>query len=201
MTELLLATRSAGKIREIREITASLGLRWRSLDDFPDVDEAVEDGDTFLANATRKAVYYSTATGLPALADDSGLEVDALGGEPGVHSAYYAGHPRDDAANNRKLVQMLRGVPAERRTARFRCVMVIARRECSLAETNGSIEGVIVDEPRGGNGFGYDPHFFVPHLGKTTAELPSAGKNRISHRGIALRAMCEKLATLRLGGA
>ncbi|MFN0136648.1 MAG: RdgB/HAM1 family non-canonical purine NTP pyrophosphatase [Phycisphaerae bacterium] len=196
MTELLLATRSAGKIREI---TAALNLRWRSLDDFPSISEAIEDGDTFLANATRKAVYYSNATGLPALADDSGLEVDALNGEPGVQSAYYAGHPRDDAANCRKLVQVLRDVPAARRSARFRCVMVIASGERVLAETNGAIEGIIIDEPRGTNGFGYDPHFLVPSLGKTTAELPSVEKNKISHRGIALRAMCEKLATLQLG--
>lgn len=196
MREILLATHSAGKIREIREMTAGMPWAWRSLADFPDVAEAVEDGATFAENATKKALYYSERTRLPALADDSGLEVDALGGEPGVHSAYYAGLPRDDAANNRKLVAALAGVPDDRRTARFRCVMVFVANGRVLAQTSGAIDGRIIGHPRGTNGFGYDPHFFVPNLGRTTADLPSEEKNLISHRGLALRDMVIRIREL-----
>lgn len=194
MNEVLLATRSAGKIREIRHIAPQI--HWRSLDEFPQAPEAVEDGESFAENAARKALFYAAATGLPALADDSGLEVDCLARAPGVHSAYYAGQPRDDAANNRKLVAQLRGMPVEERTARFRCIMVLARPGEVLAQTDGAIEGVIIDEPRGIGGFGYDPHFFVPRLGQTTAELQPDKKNAISHRGIALRAMLARIGQL-----
>lgn len=194
MIELLLATRSAGKIREIREITARLDLRWHGLDAFPDIPDAPETGRTFLENATQKSLYYGRATNLPALADDSGLEVDALDGRPGVDSAYFAGHPRDDARNNARLVGLLRSIPDERRTARFRCVMVFSDAGRVVASTEGAIEGRIVDLPRGSNGFGYDPHFFVPSLGRTTAELSPNEKNAVSHRGIALRAMLTKIA-------
>jgi XTP/dITP diphosphohydrolase len=194
MIELLLATNSTGKIREIRQIAAGRGWRWSGLDEFPDLPEAVEDGRTFAENAQKKALYYAAATGLPALADDSGLEVDCLSGAPGVDSAYYAGTPRDDRANNAKLVAALRGIPAERRTARFRCVMIFAHRGQALFQTEGAIEGRIIDEPRGANGFGYDPHFLVPQLSCTTAELASVDKNAISHRGQALRAMLERIA-------
>jgi XTP/dITP diphosphohydrolase len=190
-TVILLATRSAGKIREIRQMAPQI--TWRGLDEFAGVPEALEDGESFAENARKKALIYSARTGLPALADDSGLEVDALDGAPGIHSAYYAGQPRDDAANNRTLVAALCGVPPERRSARFRCVMVLARGQDVVAQTEGVIEGVIVDAPRGENGFGYDPHFFVPRLGKTTAELPPHEKNAISHRGQALRAMMAEI--------
>jgi XTP/dITP diphosphohydrolase len=192
--ELLLATSSAGKIREIRQAAAGPGWRWRGLDEFPHVPEAIEDGRTFAENARKKAVYYAHATGLPALADDSGLEVDFLGGLPGVDSAHYAGTPRDDAANNAKLVAALRGVPPVQRTARFRCVMAFADGGRVLFQTEGVIEGRIIDQPRGANGFGYDPHFYVPHLSRTTAELAPAEKNAISHRGQALRAMLDRIA-------
>lgn len=194
LIELLLATGSAGKIREIREMTAHLSWLWRGLDEFPEVSEAIEDGHTFAENARKKALYYAERTGLPALADDSGLEVDALGGEPGVHSAYYAGQPRDDSANNRKLVQALRGVPLGRRTARFRCHMVFARHGQVLAESTGTIEGRIVDTPAGTNGFGYDPHFWVDELDCTTASLAPRQKNAISHRGLALAKMIPQLS-------
>ncbi len=196
MLEVLVATGNPGKLREIREITAGLPLRWRALAEFPHVPEAVEDGDTFAENARRKARHYSRATGLWTLADDSGLEVDALGGAPGVHSARYAGLPRDDRANNRKLIAALAGVPAARRTARFRCAIALADGEHILLETDGRVEGRIIDEPRGANGFGYDPHFLVPELGRTMAELPSAEKNARSHRGAALRAMLRQLEAL-----
>ena len=190
---LLLATKNAGKLRELRQMTADSDLDWVGLAEFPDVAEVVEDGGTFLANAQKKALEYAAATGMPALADDSGLEVDALGGLPGVDSAYYAGRPRDDAANNRKLVAALAGVPLDRRSARFRCVMILAHHGDVLAQSDGCVEGLIVDQPAGDNGFGYDPHFFIPALGRRTAELPANQKNAISHRGMALRAIMAQL--------
>jgi XTP/dITP diphosphohydrolase len=196
MLELLLATHNVGKVREIRQLAAGHDCRWHSLDDFPDVPEAVEDADTFAGNARGKALHYAAATGLPTLADDSGLEVDGLGGAPGVLSARYAGRPHDDAANNRKLVVELAGISRERRTARFRCAMALARPDAVLAETQGVVEGVIIHEPRGTNGFGYDPHFLIPSLGKTMAELPAHQKNALSHRGQALRAMLPEIARL-----
>jgi XTP/dITP diphosphohydrolase len=192
--EILLATHNAGKVREIRRISAERNWRWRSLDDFPDVAEAVEDADSFVENARRKALHYAAATGLLTLADDSGLEVDCLGGAPGVHSARYAGRPHDYAANNRKLVAAVAGVPLEQRNARFRCAMVLACPNEVLAETQGSVAGLIIDKPRGTGGFGYDPHFLIPSLGKTMAELSPGEKNALSHRGQALRAMLPKLA-------
>ncbi len=140
-----------------------------------------------------------------ALADDSGLEVDALGGEPGVHSAHYAREsmylPREerDRANNAKLMAALASVPQDKRTARYRCVLVLADGDRILATTEGTFEGVMVEIPRGAGGFGYDPYFLVPQLGKTVAELPAEEKNRISHRGQALRVMREKLVKSRIG--
>lgn len=190
---LLLATRSAGKLRELRRMTASCGWQWRGLDEFPEIPEAVEHGRTFIENARIKALYYAQLTSLPALADDSGLEVDALGGAPGVDSAYYAGHPRDDAANNRKLVSELEHVPEAQRTARFRCTMAFAEGGCVLFEAAGAVEGRILLTPRGKNGFGYDPHFFVPSQGCTMAELTTGQKNRISHRAAALGEMIPRL--------
>ncbi len=194
--QILLATGNAGKVRELRQITAGSDWEWLGLDAFPGVTEAVEDGDTFSANARRKALHYAAATGLLVMADDSGLEVDALGGEPGVHSAYYAGLPRDDGRNNARLIAELRGVPESERTARFRCVIVVARPGEILLETDGAVEGRIIDEPRGSNGFGYDPHFFIPEQNCTTAELPPEIKNQISHRGRAVRKMLPLLNEL-----
>lgn len=197
--KLLLATHNAGKVREVRQMTANSGLLWYGLDDFPQAPEAVEDGATFADNARKKAQHYAAATGLCALADDSGLEVDCLGGAPGVWSARYAGVPHDDAANNRKLVAALAGVPPEKRAARFRCAMAFAVPDNSaggariVAETAGTVEGQVIDEPRGANGFGYDPHFLISALGRTTAELPPEEKNARSHRGQALRAMLPKI--------
>jgi XTP/dITP diphosphohydrolase len=192
--EILLATHNAGKVREIRRLATPRHWRWCGLRDFPDVPKAVEDAATFAENARRKALHYAAATGLPTLADDSGLEVDCLGGAPGVASARYAGEPRDDAANNRKLVAGLAGVPPEKRRARFRCAMAFAWQGEVLAETDGTVEGLILDEPRGSNGFGYDPHFLLPARNKTMAELQPDEKNALSHRGQALRAMLPKIA-------
>lgn len=197
MHQILLATHNPGKLREMRQITAHLDdWEWISLDAFPNVPEAIEDGATLAANARAKALHYAEASGLATLADDSGLEVDALGGEPGVLSARYAGELKDDARNNRKLIEALRGVPREARTARFRCAMAFARPGEVLFETQGSVEGRIIDTPRGENGFGYDPHFWVDELDATTAELPADHKNTISHRGKALAAMLPRIIEL-----
>lgn len=192
--ELLLATHNAGKVREIRQMSGA-GVRWRSLAEFPGVGEAPEAGRTFAENARQKALFYAAATGLPTLADDSGLEVAALDGEPGVDSAIYAGEPRSDEANNRKLIANLAGMA--RRDARFRCCMAFVRDGQVVCESEGTIEGRIVDEPRGANGFGYDPHFLSVRHGRTLAELDPAAKNEISHRGQALRAILGRI----LGGA
>lgn len=194
--EILLATRNPGKVREIRAMTAGLPLHWHGLDDFPDVPDAEETGATFAENARLKALHYAAYTQLDTLADDSGLEVDALGGAPGVNSARYAGEPRSDDANNRKLIAALADVPAAQRTARFRCAMALVRDGAVVAESDGTFEGVIVDTPRGTNGFGYDPHFLVPELGQTSAELPAADKNARSHRGAALRKMLSHVTAL-----
>lgn len=195
MPTVLLATGNAGKLRELREIVQGTPLTWLGLSDFPEVVEAEETGATFAENARLKALHYAAATGLPTLADDSGLEVDALDGAPGVHSARYAGAPRSDAANNRKLIAALAAVPEPQRTARFRCAMAFVAESAVMLETTGAVEGRIVDTPRGANGFGYDPHFFIPEAGCTTAELPPEQKNRISHRGRALRAMLAQIET------
>jgi XTP/dITP diphosphohydrolase len=193
MQKIVVATSSVHKLREIRQMTAGSPFAWLSLADIPFIEEPIEDGRTFAENARKKALHYSRVTSDYVLADDSGLEVSCLNGAPGVDSAYYAGRPRDDAANNRKLVAALEGVALERRSARFRCVMVLARAGEVLLESSGEVEGLIVDQPRGENGFGYDPHFLIPEFDRTTAELASEQKNLVSHRGRALRAMLEKL--------
>ncbi len=195
MPHVLLATRNAGKLRELREIVAATPLVWHGLEEFPHVPEAEETGATFMENARLKALHYAAATGLATLADDSGLEVDVLDGAPGVYSARYAGLPRDDEANNRKLVAALRDVPLARRTARYHCAMAFAHAGQVVLETDGRFEGLIQDERRGTNGFGYDPYFLVPELGQTVAELPSEAKHARSHRGQALRAMLTQLET------
>ena len=211
LVEILIATGNPGKAREIEAVlgesraspVAPVEIHWKTLSDLPDpIHEPVETGDTFAANATLKSRYYARATGLWTLADDSGLVVDALDGAPGVFSARYADLPegssrrRRDEATNRKLIERLQGVPAEQRTARFRCVLALTDGDRVLATAEGAIEGRIIDEPRGEGGFGYDPHFLVPELGRTTAELRPDHKNRISHRGQALRAMQDAMDKL-----
>lgn len=189
-TTLLIATSNRGKLREVQAVLASMPVRLKTLTDFPGIPEPIEDGATFEENARKKALHYAGLTTYLTLADDSGLEVDALGGAPGVYSARFAGVRGDDAANNARLIAALLGVPAERRTARFRCVVALAVSDKVLAVASGAMEGLIVDDPRGHNGFGYDPHFFIPEFGMTAAQLPPEQKNRISHRGRALAAMC-----------
>ena len=204
MREILLATGNPNKAREMAEILSACkgGLppvRWRRLAEFPGIPEPVEDGETFLANARLKALHYAQRTGLWTIADDSGLEVDALGGEPGVRSARYAGEPSNTKANNALLMRNLAGVPPERRTARFHCAVVLADPTRVLAAAEGTVEGRIVDEPRGTNGFGYDPHFWIDEAGMTTAEMDSDRKHAVSHRGRALRQLREKLTALLTG--
>ncbi|SHE88028.1 XTP/dITP diphosphohydrolase [Desulfofundulus australicus DSM 11792] len=195
--KLVLATRNPGKVRELSQLLSPLGYEVLSLEHFPGVPEVVEDGATFRDNAVKKATAVARHTGQLALADDSGLEVDYLGGAPGVRSARFAGEGHDDRANNEKLLRLLAGVPPEKRTARFRCVVAVATPEGKVLTTEGTCEGIIAEEPRGEGGFGYDPLFYVPSCGKTFAELEPEVKNRISHRGRALALMREILAGLR----
>jgi len=201
---LVFATGNPGKVVELRELLAGLDLEVLSARDI-DLPEVIEDGDTFAANAAKKAREVSRATGLPALADDSGLEVDALAGAPGVLSARFAGAGHDDRANNEKLLAALAGVPPERRTARFRSALALADVAGALGDrvltAEGVCEGVILEAPRGGGGFGYDPLFFAPELGQTFAEAGVGAKNNLSHRARAMRAMRPQLIEyLRQGG-
>ncbi|HML88276.1 MAG TPA: XTP/dITP diphosphatase [Methylomusa anaerophila] len=193
MTQLVVASKNAGKINEIRRVLSEINVDVLSLEEFGDIPEAPETGATFLENACDKARYYSLKTGKPCLADDSGLEMDILGGAPGVYSARFAGANASDAANNNKLLQELEGVSEGERTARFRCVLAVADGEDILLTAAGTIEGIILFAPRGENGFGYDPLFMVPELGRTMAELSAADKNAISHRGKALQTLVRKM--------
>ena len=203
MPEVLLATGNPHKLEEVRAVLEPIGWRVLGIDDLdgPSPPEPVEDADTFEGNARIKAVAYARATGRMALADDSGLEVDALGGAPGVLSARFSGVDGDretrDRANNRLLVERLSGTTEAERSARFVCCMCLATSEGEvLAETRGTFDGRIVLEPRGVNGFGYDPHLLLPDEGRTSAELAPEEKNARSHRGAATRAMAKAMADL-----
>jgi XTP/dITP diphosphohydrolase len=202
--QLLFATSNPHKIEEVAAILAPRGMEVIGLDALPQPPiEPVEDGETFQANARIKAIYYARAAGRLCLADDSGLEVDALDGAPGVISARYAGigetRAEQTAANNARLLRELEGVPAERRAARFVCAMCLADgRGRILAESRGTFDGVIAAEPRGASGFGYDPLLYLPELGRTVAELSAEEKNSRSHRGEAAREMAALIADLQL---
>ncbi len=192
--KLVLASGNAGKLAELRQLLGGRGIELVAQGALG-VGDIEETGLTFVENALLKARHAARATGLPALADDSGLCVDALGGAPGLYSARYAGSPTDDAANNAKLLDALRGVPAARRTARFHAVVVLLRHaeDPQPLVCEGSWEGTIVDVPRGSNGFGYNPMFLDPVHGLTAAEMEPALKNAISHRGRALAALARRL--------
>jgi XTP/dITP diphosphohydrolase len=207
---ILLATRNPGKLREIRQTLGDLPVEIVGLDEIDPnlwIAEPAEDGATFAENARAKAQYYARAAGMWALADDSGLVVDALGGEPGVRSARYAADDCPptatrhaiDQANNAKLLGALAGVSDDRRAARFVCHLALSDGAATLLETDGVVEGRIGHEPRGVGGFGYDPLFFIPAAGCTTAELGADRKNAISHRGQAVRKFAELLKR-RMGG-
>jgi len=197
---VVLATGNPGKLAEMRELLADLGLELHPQSAFG-IEPPPETGSTFLDNALLKARHAARHTGLPAIADDSGLEVDALGGAPGVHSARYAGEPADDARNLAKLVDALAGMPPAARGARYRCVLVFLRTAEDPAPlvASGSWEGRLVQVPRGHGGFGYDPLFEIPGLGLTAAELDPATKNSLSHRGMAMRSLRARLAAERAG--
>lgn len=189
MKEIVVATQNKGKIAEILLALAQLPIKVLTLSDFGPIPEAVENGTSFRENALLKARHYARFTGKACLADDSGLEVDALQGAPGIYSARFAGEPADDAANNQKLIAELAHTRVEERTARFRCVLAFVDTDESTQTTDGVCEGYIIEEKRGVGGFGYDCLFFVPELQKTMAELSEGEKNAISHRGQALSNM------------
>lgn len=193
---VLVATSNAGKIRDFAGAAATHGLTIATLSDFDSLEQVVEDGTTFEENARKKAEGYSKAArGELVLADDSGLEVDALQGAPGIYSARYAsGDPNaanaghDDGANNARVLREMTTIPPEKRTARFVCVIAAARDGQTVQTFRGTVEGFILEAPRGTNGFGYDPLFYFPEIGKTLAELSPEAKAQFSHRGEAFRA-------------
>jgi XTP/dITP diphosphohydrolase len=197
----VIATRNLGKVRELQELLRDSGVTLLSLADFPHLPEIPEEGLTFAENAATKARAVARLTGYPALADDSGLAVDALGGAPGVFSARYARdhtapHPPTDADNWRKLLEEMRGIPWEKRGARFVCEIALALPDGRLFRTHGECEGLIALAPAGDHGFGYDPVFWVPEYAATMAQLGPSVKNRISHRARALAACRELLASV-----
>ncbi len=192
-TSLAVATRNRGKIREIRKALEGLPLRILTWEDFPDWPPPEEKGGTFEENALEKAESLARFSGLPSLSDDSGLEVDHLGGAPGVHSAMYAGRHGDDAANIARLLSELEGVPGEGRRARFVCVLALAGPRGERFLLRETCEGHIAREPRGEGGFGYDPVFVPLGYSRTMAELSLEEKNAVSHRGRALRRLRELL--------
>jgi len=197
MTErqkLVIASGNPGKLRELAALLEPLGFELHAQSEF-DVPEAEETGTTFVENAIIKARNAAAHTGLPAVADDSGIEVDALDGAPGVYSARFSGPEADDEKNNALLVEKLRSVPEDQRGARYRAVIVYMRHAADPSPLicEGSWAGRIILEPRGDNGFGYDPHFWLDSHGCTSAELDPAEKNRLSHRGQALRQLVERL--------
>ncbi|MBT8141134.1 MAG: RdgB/HAM1 family non-canonical purine NTP pyrophosphatase [Gammaproteobacteria bacterium] len=193
-TKIVLASGNQGKLKELREMLASLGLEILSQADF-NIPPAEETAPTFVENALLKARHVSRETGLPAIADDSGLSVDTLDGAPGIFSARYAGEHGDDAANNAKLLEDLKGVPELERSASFRCALVLVRHPNDPVPIicEGIWNGRILIEPRGENGFGYDPLFYVPEMECASAELDKETKNRLSHRGKAMQLLIQHL--------
>lgn len=186
MTDIIIASKNQGKIDEITAAASVPGIHWMTYKDFANWPQIIETEPDFEGNARKKAVLLANYFGKYALADDSGLEVDKLGGEPGVKSARFAGEPANTEKNNSKLLKLLEGVPYEKRTARFRCVMALASPEGDVRTSEASVEGRIVLKPSGGSGFGYDPLFIPRGHDITMAELDIDEKNKISHRGLAL---------------
>ncbi len=204
MKRIFIATSNPGKLRDFAGAAAGYGIEVQPVPNFSSLPPVVEDGESFEANARKKAEAYSRyVTGEIVIADDSGVEVDALGGAPGVHSARYAADEphlaesnTDDETNNRKLVREIKLVGLEDRKARFVCVIAAAREGETLAVFEGKAEGIILERPRGYNGFGYDPLFYFPEIGKTFAELSAEEKARHSHRGAAFRKFLECCKTI-----
>ena len=197
LEELVLASGNKGKIAEFQRLMEDLAVQVHSMKEYPQIGEIVEDGSTFAENALIKARTVCKATGLAALADDSGLMVDALDGAPGIYSARYAGEAHNDAANNAKLLQDMADVTDEERTARFFCAIALVLPDGREYTVEGSCPGVILHELQGEGGFGYDPLFYIPDLGKTFAQLSMEEKNSISHRGNANRKAVEIIRQLK----
>lgn len=197
MTELVLASGNKGKLAEFQRLLEGLDVQIHSMKEYPEIGEIVEDGSTFAENALIKARAVCKATGKPAMADDSGLAVDALNGAPGIYSARFAGEQRSDADNNAKVLQLLEGVEDSKRTARFFCVIAIVLPDGREYTVEGTCEGTILHALQGEGGFGYDPLFYVESLDKTFAELTMEEKNRISHRGHANRKAVEIIRGLK----
>lgn len=193
MKEVIIATKNAGKLLEFQSILSQYDLKAISLMDLEDSPEVEETGSTFEENAVLKAEAISKLYGKMAIADDSGLSVDYLGGEPGVYSARYAGAEKNDAANIEKVLLQLKGVSKEERNARFRCALALAEPGRETVTVEGSVEGYITEEPIGENGFGYDPIFLVKDKAKTMAQLTKEEKNKISHRAVALQKLAKLL--------
>ena len=194
MLKILMATGNQGKLREMKELLADLPVEILSLKDFPEIPEPIEDGETFEANSLLKARYYRKMTGCAAMADDSGLEVEALGGAPGVHSARFCGHHGDDEANNEKLLAELRARQLTEAKAAYRCVLSFVGLDGRELTASGSCEGMVREPRRGENGFGYDPYFYVAEgqfVGHTMAELTLEEKGTISHRARAMSRLKE----------
>lgn len=200
MTKLLVATHNKGKVKEFAEMLADLDIEWLSLDDVGVVEDVEETGSTFRENSELKARAYAAATGLLTLADDSGLEVDALDGAPGVYTARYGGAGLTAVQRYQKLLEAIHLVPDPQRTARFRCVIVLAGPDGAiLGESVGVCEGQIALAAAGEGGFGYDPVFYLPQFGQTMAQLSPAEKHKISHRGQAVQAIVPRLRELLSG--
>ena len=191
--KIVFASGNEGKVKEINEMLEGLGIELVSLSNYIHVPEIVEDGKSFLENALKKAKIISEFTGETVLADDSGLQVEVLGGEPGIYSSRYAGEKATDEENNTKLLAKLKNIPQEKRTASFRCVLVLYKRDGSYDYFEGKWNGQIIDERRGNNGFGYDPIFLVSELKLTAAELTAEIKNKVSHRGQAFAQLKKSL--------
>ena len=194
MKKIIIATKNKGKVREMIDAFAGLPVELISLAEFGDLPDAVEDGQTFAENALIKARFYAQQTGCACLADDSGLEVDVLGGAPGVYSARFAGETADDDANNKKLCRELEALGCLESEGRYRCVLAFVDEAGQELLSDGVCEGLVRTNAAGSEGFGYDPYFFVPELGCTMAQLHLEEKKQISHRGAALRAMSARLA-------
>jgi len=186
-SKLLLATTNQGKIREIKRLLEGLNLKIESLADYPDLGTCPETGQSFEENSRAKSWFYGQNCSGLVLAEDSGLEVDCLGGQPGIYSARFAGPGATDEENIKKLLRCLKGVPLEKRKAQFVCVVSLASKGKILKTFRGRVRGIILEEPRGENGFGYDPVFYYPPAMKTFAQLKTSEKNKVSHRARALR--------------
>ncbi len=193
MKEAIIATHNPGKVKEFKDILAPKGYDVKSLADIGFLEEIEETGHTFEENAVLKAEAVAKAVNKMVIADDSGLSVDNLGGSPGVYSARYAGEQKDDMANINKVLQELKGIEKEQRTARFRCALAVSIPGEETKTVEGHVEGYIAEEPKGENGFGYDPIFIVKDKDKTMAELTSDEKNKISHRANALKKLSQLL--------